>query len=66
MANIEKLAPIIFKWEGGFVNDKTDKGGAPSEIETPPLFLGLTPLSFFPAQGKFSPCLRRNYALGRK
>ena len=25
MANIEKLAPIIFKWEGGFVNDKTDK-----------------------------------------
>lgn len=28
MANIEKLAPIIFKWEGGFVNDKTDKGGA--------------------------------------
>lgn len=30
MANIEKLAPIIFKWEGGFVNDKTDKGGATS------------------------------------
>jgi hypothetical protein len=26
---------------------KTDKGGAPSEIGTSPLFLGLTPLSFF-------------------
>jgi lysozyme family protein len=28
MAKIEKLAPIIAKWEGGYVNDKLDKGGA--------------------------------------
>lgn len=28
MANISKLAPIIAKWEGGFVEDKIDKGGA--------------------------------------
>lgn len=28
MANIKNLAPIITKWEGGFVNHKYDKGGA--------------------------------------
>lgn len=28
MAQIEKLAPIIAKWEGGYVNDPTDRGGA--------------------------------------
>lgn len=28
MADIKKLSPIIAKFEGGFVNDKTDKGGA--------------------------------------
>lgn len=28
MAKIESLAPIIAKWEGRFVNDKADKGGA--------------------------------------
>lgn len=28
MAKIDKLAPIISKWEGGFVNDPADKGGA--------------------------------------
>ena len=28
MANIEKLAPFILRWEGGFVNDPVDKGGA--------------------------------------
>lgn len=28
MADINKLSPIIAKWEGGFVNDKADKGGA--------------------------------------
>lgn len=28
MANIEKLAPKIAKWEGGYVNDPLDKGGA--------------------------------------
>jgi len=28
MAQISKLAPIIAKWEGKFVNDPTDKGGA--------------------------------------
>lgn len=28
MANIDKLLPFILKWEGGFVNDPTDKGGA--------------------------------------
>jgi len=27
MAKIEGLSPIIAKWEGGFVNDPTDKGG---------------------------------------
>lgn len=28
MANIDKLLPYILKWEGGFVNDPLDKGGA--------------------------------------
>lgn len=28
MANIDILAPFIFSWEGGFVNDKDDAGGA--------------------------------------
>jgi len=28
MANIEKLISIIFRWEGGYVNDKDDHGGA--------------------------------------
>ena len=28
MANIDKLLPFILKWEGGFVNDPADKGGA--------------------------------------
>lgn len=28
MANIDILLPYILKWEGGFVNDPTDKGGA--------------------------------------
>lgn len=28
MANIEKLVPFILKWEGGFVNDPDDLGGA--------------------------------------
>lgn len=28
MADISKLAPIISKWEGGYVNDPVDKGGA--------------------------------------
>jgi lysozyme family protein len=28
MAKVELLAPIIFKWEGGFVDDPQDHGGA--------------------------------------
>lgn len=28
MANIDKLIPFILKWEDGFVNDPTDRGGA--------------------------------------
>jgi len=28
MANIDLLIPKILKWEGGFTNDPTDKGGA--------------------------------------
>lgn len=28
MAQIENLVPKIAKWEGGYVNDPTDKGGA--------------------------------------
>jgi lysozyme family protein len=28
MAKIEKLSPIVAKWEAGFVNDPVDKGGA--------------------------------------
>ena len=28
MANVNKLAPWILKWEGGFVNDPADLGGA--------------------------------------
>jgi lysozyme family protein len=26
-AKIEKLAPVVVKWEGGYVNDPADKGG---------------------------------------
>lgn len=28
MANVDKLLPYILKWEGGFVNDPADTGGA--------------------------------------
>ncbi|WP_407475254.1 glycoside hydrolase family 108 protein [Elizabethkingia anophelis] len=28
MANAEELLPFILKWEGGFVNDPLDRGGA--------------------------------------
>ena len=28
MANVSKLVPFILKWEGGFVNDPDDLGGA--------------------------------------
>ena len=28
MADYQKLVPIIKKWEGGFVNDPSDSGGA--------------------------------------
>ena len=28
MAEVKDLLPFILKWEGGFVNDPTDKGGA--------------------------------------
>lgn len=28
IVNIEKLSPIVSKWEGGYVNDPIDKGGA--------------------------------------
>lgn len=28
MANVNKLAPFILQWEGGFVNDPDDLGGA--------------------------------------
>lgn len=28
MADINKILPMIFKWEGGFINDPTDRGGA--------------------------------------
>lgn len=28
MAKIENLSPIVAKWEAGFINDPTDKGGA--------------------------------------
>ena len=28
MADVNKLAPFILKWEGGFVNDPDDLGGA--------------------------------------
>lgn len=28
MANVNKLAPFILRWEGGFVNDQDDLGGA--------------------------------------
>ena len=30
MANVNDLAPLILKWEGGFVNDPKDRGGATS------------------------------------
>ena len=42
MADIKKLAPIIAKWEGGYVNDPFDRGGATN--------MGIT-LSTWQAQG---------------
>ena len=32
MANHKILEPFILRWEGGFVNDKNDLGGAIAEI----------------------------------
>jgi lysozyme family protein len=28
MADVNKIVPFVLKWEGGFVNDPVDKGGA--------------------------------------
>ena len=28
MANAKRLQPFILRWEGGFVNDPLDRGGA--------------------------------------
>jgi lysozyme family protein len=38
MAKIEKLAPFILKWEGGFSNDPDDAGGATMKGITLPVF----------------------------
>ena len=32
MADVRKLAPFILKWEGGFVNDPDDLGGATNMV----------------------------------
>ena len=34
MADVRKLAPFILKWEGGFVNDPDDLGGATNIVVT--------------------------------
>ena len=38
MANVNKLAPWILKWEGGFVNDPDDLGGATNMGVTPHIY----------------------------
>ena len=34
MADVKELAPFILKWEGGFVNDPDDLGGATNMVVT--------------------------------
>lgn len=40
MADIKKLIPFILRWEGGFVNDKDDLGGATNKGVTIGTFEG--------------------------
>ena len=40
MADIKKLIPFILKWEGGFVNDPDDLGGATNKGVTIGTFEG--------------------------
>ena len=34
MADVMKLVPYILKWEGGFINDPQDLGGATNMVVT--------------------------------
>lgn len=45
MADYRKLKPFVLKWEGGFVNDKNDLGGATNK--------GITLAAFRTAYGKY-------------
>ncbi len=45
---------------------KYDKGGDPSKIGTPPLFIGLTPLLFFPREEKIQTTRTLEFFLLRK
>ena len=43
MADARKLMPFILKWEGGFVNDPLDRGGATNKGVTIGTFLSFYP-----------------------
>lgn len=43
MADARKLMPVILKWEGGFVNDPLDRGGATNKGVTIGTFLSFYP-----------------------
>ena len=46
MANIEKLAPMIFKWEGGYQCDKNDNGNYNSRGELVGTKYGVSALAY--------------------
>ena len=48
MADINKLIPLILKWEGGYANDKDDHGGCTMK--------GITIATFRKYYGKFKTC----------
>ena len=54
MANVNVLLPFILKWEGGFVNDPADAGGATNKGVTIEKVNGIKTLfTISPADGSY-------------